>query len=364
MQTENLLVHVPTESEVREQFRAIIGEGYFFRWFNDVQWQVDAVEGSPATLRLAFPSAFLCQWARTNYWDVLCSVWQQRLRQGNIVCTVLPPRPPEPLVYQLPLFPEETRPVSNDMARSALFSCVQGKDRQMLEKTLLATVDGVEIRFTGRQFNQDDHDVLMQLVFMARHKPLGDTVTIPANAILKSLGRGSSGKEYLQLHDEIERLVSGTISLRNIKRRTEYIGHLIDKAVQEETSRYWMYAFNPDLRILYSPEAYTLLEWKQRIGLRGQDLARWLQLYLVGHAKPFPVKVETLRELSGSRMKAVRDFRRQLRLVLARLEANKDIVAWAIDANDLVTVERVPSPSQARHLVGKLTGNSRNKIRE
>lgn len=32
-------------------------------------------------------------------------------------------------VVQFPLFPEETRPVSNDIARSALFSCVQGKDR-------------------------------------------------------------------------------------------------------------------------------------------------------------------------------------------------------------------------------------------
>src|ERR1700675_3365777 len=82
-------------------------------------------------------------------------------------------------VIQFPLFPEAKRPVSNDVARSALFSCVQGKDRQMLEDALLTTVDGVEIRFTGRQFNQDDHDVLMQLVFMAKHKALGDYVTIP-----------------------------------------------------------------------------------------------------------------------------------------------------------------------------------------
>ena len=43
-------------------------------------------------------------------------------------------------VIQFPLFPEETRPVTNDIARSALFSCVQGKDRRMLEKALLATI--------------------------------------------------------------------------------------------------------------------------------------------------------------------------------------------------------------------------------
>ena len=88
-------------------------------------------------------------------------------------------QPPEPerqpvQVIQFPLFPEGMRPVTNDVARSALFSCVQGKDRQMVKDTLLATVDGVEIRFTGERFNQDDYDLRMHLVFMAKHKSLGE----------------------------------------------------------------------------------------------------------------------------------------------------------------------------------------------
>src|SRR4029453_2876785 len=78
---------------------------------------------------------------------------------------------PEPAstakVIQFPLFPEATRPVSNDMARSALFSCIQGQDRLFIKPARLATVGGVEIRFTGEQLNQDDHDVLMTLVFLA-----------------------------------------------------------------------------------------------------------------------------------------------------------------------------------------------------
>ncbi len=63
-------------------------------------------------------------------------------------------------LIQFPLFPEDTRPVSNDVARSALFSCVQGKDREVVKDALIATVDGVHIRFTGERFNQDDHGVL------------------------------------------------------------------------------------------------------------------------------------------------------------------------------------------------------------
>ncbi len=54
-------------------------------------------------------------------------------------------------IIQFPLFPEATRPVSNDMARSALFSCVQGKDRRFIKDALLATVADKDIRRYWRQ---------------------------------------------------------------------------------------------------------------------------------------------------------------------------------------------------------------------
>jgi len=254
---------------------------------------------------------------------------------------------------QFPLFPEETRPVTNDVARSALFSCVQGKDRRMLEDTLIVAVNGVEIRFTGRQFNQDDHDLLMQLVFMAKHKPLGEYVTIPARAILKGLGRGTGGKDHEQLRADITRLVAGTVSLSNS--RAEYIGHLVDYAGQDKASRYWIYQFNPKLRALYDPSMYTLVEWEQRKKLRGKDLARWLHLNIVSHAAMLPYSVAKLHELSGSQTSALWKFRQLLRNALNNLVAEGVIEAWEIDDNDLVHIHRgkAISDSQRRHLTGK-----------
>ena len=255
-------------------------------------------------------------------------------------------------IIQFPRFPEEKRPVSNDVARSALFSCVQGKDRQMFEDALLATVEGIEIRFTGRQFNQDDHDVLMQLVYMATHKPLGEYVTVPANAILKALGRKIGKSQHKQLEGEITRLVSGTVIIRQ-KGIGKYIGHLVDNAFKDDITRRWRYRFNPDLRTLYGPHAYTLINWEQRITLRGKDLARWLHLYLVGHAAPFPVKVAKLKQLSGSRAKELKNFRGKLRLALNDLKETHIIDDWIIDKKDLVHVERgeTISESQKRHLL-------------
>ena len=79
----------------------------------------------------------------------------QRMAESPREDADCPSPPATTKVIQFPLFPHETRPVSNDMARSALFSCVQGVDRRMLKNAVLATVSGVEITFTGEQFNPD-----------------------------------------------------------------------------------------------------------------------------------------------------------------------------------------------------------------
>src|SRR5215470_12532165 len=132
-----------------------------------------------------------------------CDLRASLERLGTLMKDPAPRAAPEPpssaKIIQFPLFPEATRPVSNDMARSALFSCVQGKDRRFIKDVLLATVNGVEIRFTGEQLNQDDHDLLMQLIFMAREKPVGAWMTMPAHTILKALSRQVGGKQHRDL---------------------------------------------------------------------------------------------------------------------------------------------------------------------
>ena len=94
--------------------------------------------------------------------------------------------------------------------------------------------------------------------------------------------------------------------------------------------------------------------WKKRMALKGKDLARWLQLYIATHAKPYPVKVATLRTLSGSRAKALKHFRAKLRLALDDLVSNGDIAQWTIEMpGDLLYVDRhaAVSASQKRRIV-------------
>src|SRR6266852_5566058 len=180
-------------------------------------------------------------------------------------------------IIQFPLFPQETRPVSNDMARSALFSCVQGNKRRWLKNAVLATVGDIRIEFTGEQLNQDDCDTLMQLVFMARNKPLGQFVVVSAYAVLKGLGRKQGGHDHDQLRQEIERLTKGSVAVRG--EDLNYVGHLIDESLQDLRTRRWLYRFNTNMRGFFGLDNYTLIDWERRKNLKRKDLARWLQLY-------------------------------------------------------------------------------------
>ncbi|MDD5272406.1 MAG: plasmid replication initiator TrfA [Methylovulum sp.] len=246
-------------------------------------------------------------------------------------------------VIQLALkFPERTRPTSNMTIRSALFAAIQGEDRQLFNDVILSSQDGIKVIFSGEQLNQDDHDVFMQLVAMAIHKPLGEELEISARAILDELGRGKGGREHERLKEEIHRLVKATINIKC--NGINFIGHLVDSAVQDEKTpqhrRYWNYRLNPDVARLFVNNQYTLVDWGQRKNLKQKDLARWLHLYFASHTAPFPVSVEFLRDKSGSRTKELRKFRQSLKKALGDLIAISFLADWEIDKSDLVHVVR------------------------
>jgi TrfA protein len=191
----------------------------------------------------------------------------QNLKQGMEARVAKENQDPRPTgkIVQFPLpFPNETPPVSNVIARSALFAAIKSKDRRQMKKEIVASQEGIEISFTGEQLNQDDHDNFMQLVKLASGRRLGQTVIVPANAILRTLGRSTGKSQHDQLRADMDRLVSGTVTIR--ANGFEYIGHLVDDALQDTREpvhkRHWAYRLNPRLVTLFAPNRYTLNNWE------------------------------------------------------------------------------------------------------
>ena len=249
---------------------------------------------------------------------------------------------------RLELWPEEVRGVPNAILRGALFGV--GQERTVYKKrTLVAAVEGYEIRFKGETFNQTDLDVLEGMLHLAMPHPLGKRVEFSVHSFLKALGRGTSGKHHEEFKEQVMRLVTGGIEITDTKARVTFMGTLVSKAFREEESGRYVVIFDKDMLNLYEA-GYSHIDWNQRMALGKSTLAKWLHGFYATHAKPYPYKVETLHNLCGSADKSLRSFRQKLKKALDELVCVRAIDSWIIDQNDLVTVQRTPSRAQQKHI--------------
>ena len=246
------------------------------------------------------------------------------------------------------MWPEATRGAPNAVLRGALFAAVH-KDRRYLDRELLATRDGITIRFTGKQLDQADLDVWEQALHLARTQALGTECRFTEKAFLQALGRqpGKSGRTWLR--SVISRLTATAVEISD-GRRT-YGGNLMDFYRDEDTGR-TVLGINPKLAPFFGRSQWTQIDWEQRQQLRGKPLALWLHGFYASHAKPYPLTVAYLHKLSGSQTKQLRYFKKNLTQALRDLQAVGGIEAFEI-VGDLVHVQTIPSPSQQKHLAAR-----------
>lgn len=237
---------------------------------------------------------------------------------------------------QLPLWPEAVRAVPNAVLRGALFSVA--KERETFSKReLIATVEGIEIRFQGTRPNQTDLDVWEMLMHLARLQPLSSEVQFTAHSMLKALGRGTGKSQHEQLKQEIANLAAGLTEITWTKERKTFGGTLISNFFRDEDTGLYVVKFNQDFGKLYAT-GHTSIDWEERKSLGQNNLAKWLHGFYSSHEQPYSYKVETLQRLCGSTT-VRRDFRRSLKEALPKLIDIGTIASWSIEAEtDLVNV--------------------------
>ena len=267
-----------------------------------------------------------------------------------------------PEAVQLPIWPEPVRAVPNGFLRSALFGAIAKGKRRYMEGEQLAALDGIEIRYTGQRLDQGDLDVWESVLHAVRLQELGSQCRLTSYALLKLMGKTDTGKNRVTLHKRITRLRAGTVELK--QGRYVYIGGLIGEAFKDEKTQEWVIELNPKLRALYGVDQFTQVDWAVRHTLDGQPLAQWLHGFYATHAKPFPIKVETLLSLSGSENTEPRSSRQKLRKALDALtdasEVHGEKFVYDI-RNDLVQVQKLASGTQRRHLAKKANQQKKGK---
>lgn len=266
----------------------------------------------------------------------------------------LPGAPFQVEAARLPLWPQPVRAVPNGFLRSALFGAIAKGRRRYLQGELMASVDGVEIRYSGQRLDQGDLDVWACLLHAVRLQELGSRCRVTSYALLKLTGRSDTGKNRATLQARIERLVATALTVK--QGRYSYIGSLIGFAAKDEETQGWVIELDNRLRSLFADDQFTQIEWAVRHDLDGYQLAQWLHGFYASHAKPFPLKVETLHKLCGSEMGRMDHFREKLRKALGALaeaSAARGVSFSHEIRGDLVHVEKEASGTQRRHLARK-----------
>ena len=243
-------------------------------------------------------------------------------------------------IAQLPLWPEPKRGAPNSFIRSALFAAIQSKDRQYLKEQVLASQDGITVKYTGEQLNQSDLDVWETIVHLAREQPLGTFCSFTAHGLLKALGLPTGNSQHKQLHSTLLRLTACAVEVHHEGKT--YFGPLIKSGAKDDLTRHYGVELNKGIIHLFGENQWTALDWRQRQQLRGQPLAQALHAFYSSHRHPYPVKLSTLKEYTGSRNKQTASFKRQVRLALQQLVDVCFLSSFDIEG-DLVRVERTPS---------------------
>lgn len=191
---------------------------------------------------------------------------------------------------QLPLFPEEdTSALPNYLARTPLFAPIQRGRRKMHDQALLASPEGVEVRFTGKQLDMADQDVFMLALKWAQGVDLNAPVRCDRAEFLKALGWTASGKSgsfgksaYDWLDQSFQRLASGTLSIKT-KRYKAHLSLISDWTEDGET-KVWEFTVGGKIKALFQNREYAFIDLAKRQQIMHRvDLAKWLQSYAASH---------------------------------------------------------------------------------
>jgi hypothetical protein len=272
-----------------------------------------------------------------------------------------PPSAHHECPQQFPLFKEEFA-IPNALLRAALFPARDvTAPRRFLKKAPIFAVDGIRVTFTGEEFDQTDLDVLLGIMQIGVYIPLGQKFTFSAHALLKLLGKDTGGSQHEWLHGVITRLCGGIVDIRHNRRR--FFDSFFHGGEKDEATGHYTIAIEPKLILLFGCDMWSKLDRAPRAALGPNGTAEALHGYYSSHAKPGKHHIDTLAQIAGLRAKQRAMRKRQ---VLKAHEALKAppcgfLKDYTVEG-ECITVEKSPTPSQARHLLKqavKATGKKR-----
>lgn len=255
---------------------------------------------------------------------------------------------PNELPAQLPLWPDNVRAMPNDVCRSAVFTVRNSRTPRITiqNKPIYVVGDGM-ITYTGIELRaEDDELVWQQFLDIGKGYPIGSWFSFTPYQICVAIGWPTNGAYYRKVHDCLLRLKATAISVEN-KASKNSAGK--GKAVSMVEGYEWdtnekgnrtrlRLKISPGMDKLFAGSQFTHLEWIAYRDLT--PIARRLFDYAASHLRPYPLKLETAREMCRSDSMIIRRWRQQVKEACKVLEASGLLKRAYVSPNDLVFFER------------------------
>ena len=256
-------------------------------------------------------------------------------------------------VVMLKPWSDDKRAAPNAVFRSALFPALNTKQRRRyVQNHKVYSVGGLDVIFTGQQFDQSDLDVYLEVLNFAKAVPLGQSVRFSAYAMLKALGRCTGKSDHIWLHSVLVRLRGGTVEMVTGKGR--YFGGLIEGGIRDDITKHYDVTINPNYAVMFGFGLWSSIDLDQRRALEQNSTAKALHAYYSTHAAPGLHRYDTLAQIAGLDGKNKTAVKNSLIRAHEELKRVGFLVSYDAKPNGIEVVINM-TEGQQRHAIKKIT---------
>jgi hypothetical protein len=223
---------------------------------------------------------------------------------------------------------DELREAPNEALRCALFTARnRNVKRDQIKGLEVSSYGSARVIYTGEELRQDDLDVWLQVLHLARLQELGEPIRFSPAQMKKDLKWPYGVKHTARLMTILTRLKTTAVQFHSerlgkgvvlsLVRKFEYTDGFDTPGKRGDDE--WTVELEPEIATLFGGGFYsTRIEWEQRMALPG-NLAKWLHGFYASHSEPYALHVDTLIKHAGSKVSTPGKARQMVKEALNEL---------------------------------------------
>jgi hypothetical protein len=224
---------------------------------------------------------------------------------------------------------EDLRHIPNDYARSSIFTA-RNKTvprRTFMHEPLFHYNEHVSILYTGIELRaEDDEIVWLQILNYGQRVALGEPFEFTVQDLVADIGWHKNGRYYDKARECISRLKANEVLALNTKAYgksgaislIQNYTAVNDKNGKPTHYRVWI---DPNLIVLFAGNTFTSHRWEVYRNL--SPVARRLADYIESHKHPFPLALDTFRDMCGSIDSTASSWRQTVKKACAEVQEAK-----------------------------------------